>query len=342
MYSPKRRIKLLNVPPWNPAIYTWTDLSAAPANLFYGIDVTSDFTTQISTRRSTTTGAQGPYISTDSGATWTRKVTGMTFLTDGISYTNDVAVASGNSNIMYAANQRSTGTSQFDALYKSTDRGETWSAVSPADCRWNAVECSSNGSNILAMNIAGPSTPTDYNGKVVVSTNGGSSWTVPSVASGSNSWRTGAMSADGTRMYAIRNGGGVVYRSSDTGATWASVSVTDILWSIACSSDGLTVLVGRSTKPILSRDGGVTFSTVSVLPTGNWLLIGMSEDARTMVAGLSSSSYLWVSKDSGQSWVEQRHGPQFLWETAGVNSNGTSVIACRAQTGLPWLGVPPA
>jgi photosystem II stability/assembly factor-like uncharacterized protein len=340
MYSPKRRMRLFDDPTWYRP-YRWTDLSAAPsANLFYGIDTTSDFTTQISTRRSTTTGAQGPYISTDSGATWTRKVTGMTFLTDGITYTNDVAIASGNSNIMYTANQRSTGTSTFDAIYKSTDRGDNWTAVSPANCRWNSIECSSNGSNIIATNIGGPSSPTDYNGKVVVSTDGGSSWTIPSVASGSNAWRSVATSADGSRMYAIRTGGGLVYRSTDTGATWSSTSITDNPWSIACSSDGLTVLVGRTTKPTLSTDGGVTFSTISTLPTGNWLLIGMSDDGTTMVAGVSSTSYLWLSRDSGKTWMEQTGGPQLLWETAGVNSNGTQIIACRGQTGFPWLGVP--
>jgi|LakMenEpi03Aug12_release.lakeMendotaPanAssembly.Ray.scaffolds.fasta_scaffold3449836_2 hypothetical protein len=66
----------------------------------------------------------------------------------------------------------------------------------------------------------------------------------------------------------------------------------------------------------------------------------MSDDGTTMVAGVSSTSYVWLSRDSGKTWMEQTGGPQFLWETAGVNSNGTQIIACRGQTGFPWLGVP--
>lgn len=321
--------------------YTWTEVSTAPSQSYNRIDITSNFTTQIATRQSSLAGAQGPYISTDNGATWTRKINGITLLTNGASYTVDVAVASANGLIMYAAQRRefvSTLASTYDKIYRSTDTGDNWTAISPADSTWQSITCSSDGQIVLAGNSN--SGNASYDRKMAYSTNGGSTW---SIASPSGQWTSLAMSSDGTRMYAVATGVSNLSRSSDTGATWTTTAAGAAVNSVACSSNGLIVLITRgSSAPMVSTNGGVNLSAVSGLPSIFWGRCAVSDNGTTMVVVSNSTAQrIYISTDSGTTWNEQTGTPSTTWSSAAINSDGSKIIVGPSGNAKPYIGIPP-
>ncbi len=323
--------------------YTWTEQADAPAQRYTDLSMTSDGNTAIATSTSTTTGQQGPYVSTDGGATWTLRNTGITLLTGGISYTSEVAIASANGSIMYAAQRRTqTGdaTTTYDKIYKSTNGGTSWTALSAPDSTWECIACSSDGQVILAGNTA--SGNASYNGRWAISTNGGTTW---SAGATSGTWAAVAVSSNGTRMYARSSGASAttLYRSSDSGATWSTTTSATQFRGIVCSSDGLTVLTGRgaTSRPSISTDGGVNFTFASVLPSGNWDVVAISADGTTMIAGRSSTGRLYITRDSGANWFDQTALSSGGWLSAAINTTGTKVLA-GATTTKPYIGVPPS
>lgn len=322
--------------------YTWTEQSSAGAQPYNRLEMTSDGTTVISTRSSEVSGAQGPYISTDGGATWTRKVTGITFLTSGNSYTVDVDVARGNGTIMYAAQRRgfvSTLPSTYDKIYKSTNTGDNWTATTAPDSTWQSIACSSDGTIVLAGNSN--SGDASYNGRWAISTDGGATWS-PGATNGQ--WLDVAMSDDGTRMYAINSGVATFYRSANTGSTWATTSISVAGRAVACSSDGLTVLIGRggSSTPMVSTNGGVSFTAVTGVPSGFWGGVAVSSNGSVMAALLNATTArVWISTDSGATWFEQSGTPSInVWSSTAINSDGTKILAGPGITAKPYNGVP--
>lgn len=320
--------------------YTWTQQDSAPSQLYTKIEMTSDGNTVISTRQSQIAGAQGPFVSTDGGATWTYKATGITLLTNGSSYTVDVDVARGNGTIMYSAQRRGyTGTvaSTYDKVYKSTNTGDNWTETTLPDSTWQCITCSSDGSIILAGNVA--SGTTSYDQKWAVSTDGGTTW---SPGSTTGQWIDVAMSDDGSRMYAVNSGVSTFYRSSDTGSTWSTTSTTNAVRAVACSSNGLTVLIGTgsSSTPAVSKDGGVSFTDVSGVPTGNWGGVSVSSDGYVMAAVLVTTGRVWVSTDSGTTWNEQSGTPSIdFWSSTAINTTGSKIIAGPNTSAKPYIGV---
>lgn len=322
--------------------YTWTEQSSAGSQPYNRIEMTSDGNTLISTRSSEISGAQGPYISTDGGATWTRKITGITLLTSGASYTVDVDVARGNGTIMYAAQRRgfvSTIASTYDKIYKTTDTGDNWTATAAPDSTWQSIACSSDGSIILAGNSN--SGTLAYDRRWAISTDGGATW---SAGATTGQWLDVAMSDDGTRMYAINSGVATFYRSADTGSTWSTTSISVAGRAVACSSDGLTVLIGRggSSTPMVSTNGGVSFTAVTGVPSGFWGGVSVSSDGTVMAALLNTTTArVWISTDSGTTWFEQSGTPSInFWSSTAINSDGTKIIAGPGSNAKPYIGVP--
>lgn len=342
MYSSKRRFRLFRHPAWagQTLQYTWTEQSSSPSQPYYRLVTSSNFTTQISTRQSVVDTTRGPYVSIDSGATWTRKVTGITFLTNGASYTIDTTLAKSSPSTMYCANRRtfvSTLPSTYDKLYKSTDNGDNWTAISPADSTWQCIDCSYDGTIVLAGNSnSGDAT---YDRKMALSTDGGSSW---SAVGPIGQWTRVAVNSTGTRMYALEAGGSRLYRSMDSGSTWSITTPTSVR-TMACSSDGMTVLIGRGTSstPMLSTDGGATFSAITSLPNSDWNVVAMSDDATVMAATTRNSSLrIYMSTDSGVTWAEQTASPSTTWADMDMNTDGTKVSAGGTATKL-YVGEPP-
>jgi hypothetical protein len=108
------------------------------------------------------------------------------------------------------------------AIYTSTDAGNTWSQHSPPIHPFSSVASSANGTKLIA--VSGISGLAD--GPIFVSTNSGLNWT--QMTAPISNWVTVASSADGGTL--IATGGGLsslghLYLSADSGATWNQTNV---------------------------------------------------------------------------------------------------------------------
>ena len=342
MYSPKRRFRLFRHPAWAGGgeiddstvyTYTWAEQTGAPSQRYAAISVDDTGDTMITAQWSAAASAnQGTWVSTDSGATWTRKITGMTFV--GSTQTNNPVFARSNPNIAYVTNTS-------DYLYKSINKGDTWTAITGsapfnAARMWNCVHCSSDGTNVVAaitggamykstnggttwteLTGAGTTRAWDeviisddgqviagcaFNAFIYVSTNGGTTWT-SNTGEGQRLWRGLSASSDGRVLFAssvtgaLPNGGAVL--SKDSGQTWtevtSSVGGTGDYWDTATSINGAKLVVARTTGSIhISQDGGTTWSAQATPGTGKtWDGIGMSPDGKTIIVG----------RNTGRPWV---------------------------------------
>ncbi len=129
-------------------------------------------------------------------------------------------------------------------------------------------------------------------------------WTQTSAPS--NSWSSIASSADGTRLVAVADGGGI-YTSADSGATWRLTSAPITNWSsVASSASGtnLVALTGRSFSipgPIyISADSGGTWVQTTA-PSMNWTSVASSADGTRLAAG--GYGTLFMSTNSGATWT---------------------------------------
>lgn len=322
------------------ANFSWSEQASSPSSNYFGLRSTNDLSAIIMTRLTDTDNAEGPYISTDNGATFTRQVTGMSF--PSTVYTADVIVARSNGLIMYTANR---GTPTESTLFKSTNGGANWSSVSPAGAVWTNIVCSANGEVVLAANSS--SANSIYNQRCIYSINGGSTWTIVSAFT-QQSQNTGFdMSADGSRMYVIALGANSLpmRRSTNTGSTWSTITGNFRFYKVRCSDDGLTVIAGRAvssgtTYPYISKDGGTTWNDVTGVPArANWADCAISGDGQTIAvsSGSLGTGTIWASADGGTNWSEQTSAGTRLWLSMVINSNGTRIIAGGTST-RAWVG----
>jgi len=194
----------------------------------------------------------GVYASTDGGVTWSQASGGN--LNGFWSY----VACSANGMIVYAE-----PTSGF--VQKSTNGGATWSATSQS-ATGSFISCTAGGT-LLPAGIACSGNGT-YRARlsgssVQFSTDSGSSWITTSAALPSSPFCL-AVSADCNRMVAgVSNG--LLYASTNQGATWTTLSISNQLWSGAwMSSDGahFAATVSKSGGPM----GGVYTCQVTPWP----------------------------------------------------------------------------
>jgi hypothetical protein len=318
-----------------PSVYSWGEQASSPTQNWGDLTMTNDGNTLIATRRSTTDGQEGPYISTDGGATWTRQVTGMTFPAG--YFTSGVTLALNNGNIMFALSRAIPGAGP---VWRSTNGGASWSsATSPGDAIWNTIACNYDGQVVIAGNGL------NYTHRCAVSTNGGTTWTGVT-PTGMNQINYGglAVSSDGTRMYAIEVNSFAISRSTNSGTSWAGVGIAASFENIVCSENGLTVLAVRITGsgvtyPYLSTDGGTTWSDVTGV-TGRqyWGACAISADGSTMAisSGEFASGTMWISTDGGSSWTEQTAAGSRVWASIAINADGTKIVA-GVNNGKIWI-----
>jgi len=124
-----------------------------------------------------------------------------------------------------------------------------------------------------------------YGGQIYVSTNSGVSWTA---RDSNRNWGDIAVSADGTRMIAA-NRGGQLYTSTNTGATWTA------------------------------RDSN-----------RNWRGVASSADG-TILAATVDGGRIYTSTNSGASWTQRENNRS--WRGIAMSANGTNMVATVEWTG---------
>jgi hypothetical protein len=161
-------------------------------------------------------------------------------------------------------------------------------------------------------------------------------------------WRM-ASSADGTKLVAIVNGGGI-YTSTNSGQTWVSNNVPALHWyCVASSADGEKLVAGINTWSTAGKGGvycstnGGAIWTLSGAPSysQSWITVSCSTNGNTLIAaGINAvdgvgSTYeqLYTSPDSGTTW-NLANVPALSWTAVASSADGTKLIALAEQTNV--------
>ncbi len=249
---------------------------------------------------------RGVYRSTDGGATW-KKVLYIDQYTGVKDMTFDVA----DPRIVYAAFQRATfGTSPAEVrnlsplgagIYKSTDEGATWTALSGSGLPANipsyelAVASGTHGQRVYAE---AQGSGRDAGG-VYRSDDGGSSWSLGTKEIGSAGGRVYADPKNPDVVYLM---GTSMYRSTDGAHTFTSYKGAPggddnrDLW--IDPSNPRRMIMGADQGPTISVDEGVTWTPWYNLPNGQFYNVVTDFDFPFHVCG--------SQQDSGTACVASR------------------------------------
>lgn len=203
----------------------------------------------------------------------------------------------------------------------------------------NSTKLGSGGSFILCMTTAGLYLSTDF----------GSSWT-QSLPDGDDEveWDKGVCSGTGTYIIAERKSDGVLYRSGNTGSTWATITpagaesftVNDIKMS---ESGQYVVIVGtngttQANSCYTSADYGVTWTVRNPTTsyTLSWTTCDISDDGQIIMVGATGD--LYVTFDGGVLWKKQNPpATDYWWESAGISGDGKVGVIVNTGTTNEWF-----
>ncbi|HEU4479605.1 MAG TPA: SBBP repeat-containing protein, partial [Pyrinomonadaceae bacterium] len=211
--------------------------------------------------------------------------------------------------------------SSNNGVYKTTDGGDSW----------NLRKTGLANSSVISLAIDPVSPATLYAGLVGSSvhktTNGADNWS-PTTGPPSFAASLAVDPFNHTTVYAAElSSTGGVFRSTDSGATWQSVSLSqtgsNARWvGVSPLTAGL-LYTQTNSGTFKSTDGGDHWSQVPSLPgfTGSIVFDPVSSSTLYFVASASSSSFIngvLKSTDNGQTWVAMNEG---------LNASSASALA---------------
>ena len=253
------------------------------------------------------------YTSTDGGATWTQQSSahGTTMY--------DITSSSDGSHIAASAEYNNT-------LFTTGNGGATWTSQ-PESTYWTSLASSADGTKIAAVSraVAGST-------GVVISTDGGSTWTAYSVPgyhpySNEQDWVDVTMSSDGTAI-AVAEQNGDIHTSTNGGVMWTDQSSAGSrFWmAITSSADGKTIAgILLNGSIYLSTDGGATW-TVQQGTSGNGSQ--MSADIASSASGsrlvATDGSYMYVGIGAPTCTISISPNPVAYGSSATVTWSSTN------------------
>jgi photosystem II stability/assembly factor-like uncharacterized protein len=274
----------------------------------------------------------GVYKSTDAGAHWTRRSTG---LPDNM-YTRDLAIAPSNPGTLYV--------STFGAVYKTIDGGIAWTPT--------PVE---SGGPLAADPRTADTVYTAGGGSVFKTTDGGRTWRklslvsggafvdVAGIAIGAGAPDTVYVASNGTALTREK----VIFKSIDGGESWASVSnglAATFLDQLAIDPDDSNTLYAAGDGVFKSSDGARTWTRVL---GGNAAVVTIARAPQRAVyaatAGSRSDPCLQRSLDGGATWgrtdrgVRRRDGSCGIVTLAADPRRPTRIIAAGSSLTMPFL-----
>jgi photosystem II stability/assembly factor-like uncharacterized protein len=156
------------------------------------------------------------------------------------------------------------------------------------------------------------------------------------------------MSADGTKIFAAPRYN-QIFKSTDSGATWApSGSISQLWTSVACSADGTYAVAGNETGVWTTSDGGTTWTHRAVTAPRLWIGAGISADGSKMV--ISCVDLIYTSADYGVTWTLRRNSPGVVFNRAAMSADGTRLfvtaspgqIMVSTDSGATWTPTGPS
>jgi photosystem II stability/assembly factor-like uncharacterized protein len=258
----------------------------------------------------------GPFRSTDGGASWVRMAEGAN------RSIADLAIAA--DGVLYALDDLTGG-----ALLKSTDGGASWAELSPPAGNHRSVAVARSDSARVTL-LASESSDWD----LYLSTDGGASFALSETGLPNRKNQVVFDPENSLTVYCATEDG--VYRSTDGGATWTprnngGLAFTD---SVAVSESAPAVLLsGDGAAVAFSSDAGASWTVTSDAKGNDGVWIAPSD--ATVMAAIDRSS-LYTSSDGGASWqppVEAADG-FFLRSLAFDASNPDTILAGSSTLGI--------
>jgi hypothetical protein len=161
------------------------------------------------------------------------------------------------------------------------------------------------------------------------------------------SWAAVSSSADGTKLVAAVNGGGI-YTSTNSGLTWTSNSVPARNWvSVASSADGtklvaaINVISSSGLGGIYSSTNGGSTWTLTGAPSNlqSWASVSCSADGTKLVGcgayAPTFSHQVYTSADSGNTW-NPANVPNLRWYSVASSADGAKLVALANLTNVVY------
>jgi photosystem II stability/assembly factor-like uncharacterized protein len=235
--------------------------------------------------------AEGPFKTTDGGASWSSLPSGL----DGVTGFNTIAVAPSDSRVLYLGHS--------NGVERSSNGGAAWAHASTGLPRYPSIK-------VIAID---PTTPTTvyagvyFNG-VWKSTDGGGHWSSAS-AGLTNLWINGLAVDPKTpaTLYTATNNGGLS-KSTDAGQSWAPAGSGLPLNMNSVAIDPVTpaTIYAAATYgggPYKSTNGGATWSTIRN-GLNSWESVSsLIIDPKQPAHLLGFSGNLYTSSNGGASWT---------------------------------------
>lgn len=264
---------------------------------------------------SSTSSSSNPY-STDCGINWTTDF-GLTmgatsaFYTVALSADGQVVLASDRTNLRYYS-------------YSAAASG-VLTVAGASDCS-NDLQTSDDGNTIVCVNST----------KFTIWNRAAATYTQPASV---NTFTDGAISANGTKIVAIKTGSNIM-RSTDSGANFGALTNSGVRnWTgITSSADGTKIVASVYAGNLYySGDSGATWSALTSAGTKFWENVRCSSDCSTIVANTTASASgvydsIYVSYDSGSTWAPLTSLGHQNWRYLTVSGDGSRICAA-AYTG---------
>ncbi len=214
-------------------------------------------------------------------------------------------------------------------LYTSSDYGTTWTP--------RITMAGSTGDSIgrdIAMSSDGMKQTVRASTYVYNSSDRGVTWTQNSNL-GSGSWRSVAMSADGTIQYMSATSSGYIYKSTNSGATWTAFSSSPgtAFWhQCSCSSDGTIVAaVCNTNQMFLSTNAGTSWSTITITGSTSLVSCVMTLDGTKIIMGSGGSGsgiFQYNRTTSTVTTLYMNSDLVYLYSLL-ISGDGTKILASR-------------
>jgi len=298
---------------------TWNSVTTVATGYAYSYptqSVSSDTTGMNLAAIYNTASSVGIIYSRDGGTTWTAS-TGTP--TSGM-ISAIVSDSTGQYVVFtYATDNFSTNTG---GVYRSTNYGASFSQLSAiGSYAFDYVSCSADGQVIYVDQ--------PRSNQLMLSTDGGSTWTLTTTASSSNT--NGCCSANGAYFYQ-KIGTNVIAAGTGTGASWSNITTPSDVFQVACDSTGQIIVYSSLTNGVYrSTDGGSTWNIMSA-PTNlgqTYLSIACDSTGQVILAGDDTNHYSYFTIDAGVSWNQLNIGPTF---SLLVTSNGHKLFSSDAYS----------